>query len=327
MPVRFSHHAHLAGGGRNTPSRGPTDFPFRRTPALAPARRRSDRTRLALPPRAWVPEFQIFPPPDPARSRAVQRQRIACLHRQTMERTPAAPSRAIAESVRAFPLPVPLKHRPTTATRWRTHPPSTIVPKCRRSSPAHRRRSARPGEHASVRAVLPWSPQLSRTASLLVDELLPLLHSFAHLDFKPLVAWLVILAMLGQVLLFDDVPLEIVSILVSLAVAEPLGALVVRVLEMLGNGERPSLFHIGLCAPNSLGAGVRFGRGRAIHRRFRQRQFSFRPANKFHRVMSRDSQHQRLGIGQADVLRRQDGYAPRDKSGVFTRDHHFCEPV
>ena len=94
--------------------------------------------------------------------------------------------------------------------------------------------------------------------------------------------------MLGHVFLFHDVPLEIVGVLVPLAVAETRGPLVVCVLEMLRNFQRASLFHVGLGAPDALGAGVRFRGRRTVHRRFRQRQFAFRPADKLHGVMRRD---------------------------------------
>ena len=59
----------------------------------------------------------------------------------------------------------------------------------------------------------------------------------------------------------------------------------------------------------------------------RQRQLRFGQADEIDRLLRRDRERQRLGIGQADILRRQDDEAPRNEPRVLASRQHLGQPV
>ena len=70
-----------------------------------------------------------------------------------------------------------------------------------------------------------------------------------------------------------------------------------------------------------------FRRAAHVSGGMRQRDSRFGQADKFHRLLRRDRERQRLRIGEADVFARKDHDAPRDETEIFAGMQHFREPV
>ena len=59
----------------------------------------------------------------------------------------------------------------------------------------------------------------------------------------------------------------------------------------------------------------------------RKRDARFRHSDKLHRLLCRDRQLQRLGIGKANVLTCENHDPPRNETKVFTGVQHFRQPI
>ena len=65
----------------------------------------------------------------------------------------------------------------------------------------------------------------------------------------------------------------------------------------------------------------------ARYRRLRERYRALRQPHETHRLLRRDRHGQRLRVGHADVLRREDHDAPRDEERILSRLQHPRQPV
>ena len=94
-----------------------------------------------------------------------------------------------------------------------------------------------------------------------------------------------------------------------------------------GTGSCTVLLDVSLDGPVGGVEGVRFGRGTKVDDRLRQREIAFGHAEEVDGVAGRQRDVERVGIGEADVLRRHADDATRDVESVFPGLEHASQPV
>src|SRR5690606_6113859 len=149
---------------------------------------------------------------------------------------------------------------------------------------------------SSGSAIVPFLPELVPVGDTLADLALE-----AALDGLVEDLWL---HLLGPVVVAREAVLGIVVVSVALAVADLLHQLGRRVEDVLRRHQAAGLARARRGSFVSLVAGVRFGRGGEVEAGLRQRQFALGAAEKLVGVLRREALHDRLRIGEADVLDR-----------------------
>src|SRR2546422_599175 len=132
---------------------------------------------------------------------------------------------------------------------------------------------------------------------------------------------------LGQVVLLHDGVLVVVGVEVAGAVAEALHERGRRVAEVERDGERARLAHVLGGGEHGAVAGVRLGAGGEEGRRLRERDAALGQADEVDGVLGRDRHLERLGLGVAHVLGREDHHPARDEQRVLARLEHAHHPV
>src|SRR5579871_5322326 len=164
----------------------------------------------------------------------------------------------------------------------------------------------------------------------LTSEVSPICHSLFNLRFSALFGGFVVggsLGAVGQVLLFDVVAGEVVGIAVVFAVSHRLAAGVVAVAQVLGDGEGAMGAQLFGGAADGDGGGVALGGGGQVGDRLGESELGFREADEHDRLGGGVGQHQRHGVGVADVFGGQDDQAAGDKLDVLSGQQHLGQPV
>src|SRR5438445_7134544 len=152
----------------------------------------------------------------------------------------------------------------------------------------------------------------------------------ADLALAAAVARLVVAAgtqALGQVVLLHDGVLVVVGVEVAGAVAEALHERRRGVAEVERDGERARLPHVLGRGQHGAVGGVRLGAGGEEDRRLGERDAALREADEVDGVLGGDRHLERLGLGVADVLGREDHHPARDEERVLARLEHAHHPV
>ena len=105
------------------------------------------------------------------------------------------------------------------------------------------------------------------------------------------------------------------------------GALVVRVAQVDGHLDRRAVAHVLQGVPDAERGPVRLRGGGEVHDGLREVELRLGQPDVLDGVGGRDGHHERLRVGHADVLARQDDEAAGDEAGVLPRLEHAGEPV
>ena len=111
-------------------------------------------------------------------------------------------------------------------------------------------------------------------------------------------------------------------VLIALAIAFLLHQLGRRVEDVFWRQQRTVLLGAAHRRAIGLVGGIRFRRGGDIDHRLRDREFAFRATKKIVSVLGGVGDHQRLRIGEPDILDRHPHHAPRQKQRVLAGIEH-----
>ena len=131
----------------------------------------------------------------------------------------------------------------------------------------------------------------------------------------------------GHEFLVREVAGEIVGVLVAVGIAQILHQLGRCIAQMQGYGRNLVRFGGLQGGPDSHIGAVALRRRSQIDRGLRQGNASLRHADLVHDLEAGVGQQQGVGIGQADVLGRQDAQAPGDEERVLATGQHAGQPI
>ena len=131
----------------------------------------------------------------------------------------------------------------------------------------------------------------------------------------------------GHEFLVREMAGEIVGILVTVGIAQILHQLGRGVAQVQGHGRDFVRFGGLQGGPDGHIGAVALRRRSQVDRSLRQGNAGLRHADLVHDLEAGVGQQQSVGIGQADVLGRQDAQAPGDEKRVLATGEHAGQPI